>query len=175
MAMKFYTKEQFTAYAKQQIIENKDLICAWHLTRESVMDFDKKVINKRLEDHVNNKLKSEFKHAWFTFERSGNHYYFQIHVRDNDTYPAENGMSVNYVNYQTSAYVNIDDDKRIDAEIVIENINHAMDYLIETNKTLLKEIETINEIEAEFDKIKSMIKDFDNDKSRYIKGLYSFN
>lgn len=175
MTRKFYTKDQFTAFAKQQMIENDDLLYAWHLTRESVMTFDKKVINKKLTDHVNNKLKSEFRQAGFNFERSGNLYYFKIYARDNDSYPNEGGMSVSYVNYQTSTFVNIGDDKRINAEIVIGNINNAIGYLIEENKTLKNEIETINDIEAEFNEIKSMIHNFENEKSRYIKKLYSFD
>lgn len=47
--------------------------------------------------------------------------------------------------------------------------------LFEENETLKKEIKDIDDIEAEFNKIKSMIHDFENDKSRYIKQLYSFD
>lgn len=38
-----------------------------------------------------------------------------------------------------------------------------------------KEIRNIDDIEAEFNKIKSIIRQFGNDKSRYIKNLYSFD
>ncbi len=175
MAMKFYTKEQFTAYAKQQIIENNDLVKAWEITKESIKKFDNKVINKRLKDHINGALKSVFKYTFFTFDGHNFTYDFIICARDNDTYPAESGESVNYVNYHSYIYTNIGEDKRIDAEGITDRIDGAIEYLLEENKILEKEIRNIDDIEAEFNKIKSITRQFDNDKSRYIKGLYSFN
>ena len=175
MTRKFYTKDQFKAYAKQQIQENEDLIIAWRIVGELIENFDNKVINKRLKDYINDALKSEFKHTFFSFEKHNFAYGFMIWARDNDTYPAENGESVNYVNYQSNIYVEIGEDKRINAEKAISKIDEVIMALFEENETLEKEIRNIDDIEAEFNKIKSMIHDFENDKSRYIKQLYSFD
>ncbi len=176
MTRKFYTKKEFITYAKQQIIENNDLIKAWEITKESIRKFDNKVINKRLKDHIDNALKDEFRYTFFSFDKRNFAYDFIIYARDNDTYPVENGGgSVNYVNYQSYIYTNIGEDKRIDAEEITHQIDGAIEYLLEENKTLEKEIRNIDDIEAEFNKIKSIIRQFGNDKSRYIKNLYSFD
>lgn len=175
MTRKFYTKKEFTTYAKQQIIENNDLIKAWEITKESIRKFDNKVINKRLKDHIENALKDEFRYTFFSFDKRNFAYDFIIYVRDNDTYPAENGESVNYVNNNSYIYVDIGEDKRINAEKAISKIDEVIMALFEENETLKKEIKDIDDIEAEFNKIKSITRQFDNDKSRYIKGLYSFN
>ena len=113
MTRKFYTKKEFITYAKQQIIENNDLIKAWEITKESIRKFDNKVINKRLKDHIDNALKDEFRYTFFSFDKRNFAYDFIIYARDNDTYPVENGGgSVNYVNYQSYIYTSIGEEDR---------------------------------------------------------------
>ena len=76
----YYTKDQFVEYAKQQIIENNDLIKAWNIVIEALKKYDNKVLTKRFINYVGEELKKEFSYAWLHLETFMSFTYFNLYV-----------------------------------------------------------------------------------------------
>lgn len=177
MARRYYSKEQFTAYARQQIIENNDLIKGFEIICEVLPKFDGKVTNARLKTAVDTALKTKFRSAYFNFDLLNGYSRFNLAVRDNDSYQVPgNGMysGTNYTDYESSAYVQECDNKRLDATKTIESINKHIETLKKENIVLLYESTNIDEIEKEYNAIKKQIDQFNEKYSYEIRNLYSF-
>lgn len=172
----FYSKEEFVRYAKQQIIVNNDLIKGWQLVAKGVKKFDEKVINIRLTRYIDETLKNEFEYAFFSFEIHQSTTWFSLAVRDNDNFPSVRGSSVTYVDYQSDILAPgiTSENKRIDAEAIIINIDKRIEGLKKASKQLQTEIDNIDNIYQKFEAIENQIKEFNSNHSEELKELCKF-
>ena len=172
----FYSKNEFTEYGKQQIIVNNDLIKGWQLVAKGVKKFDEKVINVKLTRYVNEALKNEFEYAFFNFEIHGSTTWFSLTVRDNDNFPSVRSSGITYVNYRSDIYSPgiTSENKRIDAEAIIVNIDKRIEELKKHNEKLQFEIDNIDSIYQKFEAIENQIKEFNSNHSAELKKLCKF-
>jgi len=171
---KYYTKQAFIDYSKQQIKTNNDLIKAWELIIPIVKSYDGKVINKRLTTAIDKELSKTFKQFYTSIDTFTTYFRLNITVRDNDSYRTSE-FSYNYTDYHDSAYCNEIIDYRLDYEKLLKSILKSIDDLEETNKKLDYEVNNIDEIENKFRHIISQIDDFSRNTSLYLHDLYKFH
>ena len=171
---KFYTKQAFIDYAKQQIIENKDIIKAWNIAIPIAEKFDGKVINKRLTTAIDNELSKVFKHSYSTVETFTTYFRLNLTVRDNDSYRVSE-YSCNYTEYQDSTYCQGITDNRLEYSKLYPAIMKSIHELEETNKKLDYEANNIDEIEKQFRHINAQIESFNKQTSYYLHDLYKFH
>lgn len=169
----YYTKDQFVEYAKQQIIENNDLIKAWNIVIEALKKYDNKVLTKRFINYVGEELKKEFSYAWLHLETFMSFTYFNLYVRDNDKYKTTSG-SYNYVDYISSLSVALTEDNRIIADNTIAAIENIKSHVVEVNRQLQCEIKVVDDLELEYKVIKKSIENFKRKNSSYLNKLFKF-
>lgn len=172
----FYSKNEFVEYGKQQIIVNNDLIRGWEIVAEGVKKFDQKVINIRLTRYIDETLKNEFEYAFFNFEIQRSSTWFSLTVRDNDSFPSVRSSSITYVDYQSDIFAPgiTSENKRIDAEAIITNVDKRIEGLKKHNEKLQFEIDNIDNIYQKFEAIENQIKEFNNNHSAELKELCKF-
>lgn len=172
----FYSKKEFTEYGKQQIIVNNDLIKGWQIVAKGVKKFDGKVINIRLTRCIDEALKKEFEYAFFNFEIRQSTAWFDLTVRDNDNFPSVRSSGVTYVDYQSDILAPdiTNENKRIDAEAIIKNIDERIEGLKKHNEKLQSEIDNIDSIYQKFEAIENQIKEFNSNHSAELKELCKF-
>lgn len=172
----FYSKDEFVKYAKQQIIVNDDLIKGWQIVAKGVKKFDGKVINVRLTRYINTDLKKEFVYSGFSFEIKWYQTWFNLAVRDNDSFPSVRSNGVTYVDYRSSIGVpSIEqDNKRIDAKTITADIEMKIEGLKKASEQLQAEINNIDNIVRKFKSIEQQIQLFNHSYSAELKELCKF-
>ena len=171
---KYYTKQAFVDYARQQIIENNDIIKAWNIVIPIAEKFDGKVINKRLTTAINNELSKVFKHSYSSVETFTTYFRLNLSVRDNDSYRVGE-YSCDYTEYTDSTYCQDITDIRLEYKKLYPAIIKSIHDLIDMNDKLQYEIDNIDNIEKQFNDIRDQIDSFNKATSYYIHDLYKFH
>lgn len=174
---RIYYKDQFIAHARQQIIENNDLIRGYEIISQVLPKYDGKVTNKRITDALEQALKAEFQHAYVGFDLMVGYSRLNLTIRDHDHYPTPSNdgkyHGCDYVRYESSAYMPDTDNKRLDADKTIAAINKSIESLQRDSAALAYEAEHINEIETEYNAIRKQIEQFNEKYSYSICELYN--
>lgn len=173
---RIYYKDQFISHARQQIIENNDLIKGYQIIMEVLPKFDGRVTNKRITDALEQALKAEFQYAYIGWDLMVGYSRLNLTIRDHDRYTVRgymNSTNSEYVDYNSTAYMPDTDNKRLDADKTIAAINKSIELLKANSEQLANEAEHINEIEAEYNSIVRQIEQFNEKYSYSVCELYN--
>lgn len=170
---KFYTKEQYKAYAEQQILNNKDAIKAIDIIIATIKLFDNKVLSVRFKNKANADLKATgFEHTFISLDEYGT----TLYCRDSDNYQISE-FTYNYIDYLHSiANIKTDENNRVLALETVEAWEKNKEYRKESIKYLRYDLENIEKIEAEYNQIKASIEKFNAETTRHYitHDLYNF-
>lgn len=170
---RFYRKEQYRAYAEQQILNSKDAIKAIDILIETIKLFDGKILNVRFKNKANADLKTTgFDHTFISLDEYGT----TLYCRDSDNYKVSE-FTYNYINYtHILAKIKTGDDKRILSTETVEAWEKNKEYKKESIDNLTHDLKNLDKIEKEYKQIKASIEKFNTEttKSYLTRELFKF-